>query len=131
EDNAAWYEQEVAEARSLGIQHVDFRMSSSQVLTPQKADELVKIMRSAPKPILIHCRSGADRTGLVSVIYSQQIAGGNEDVGEKQLSFYYGHVGVPLLSPAYAMDASWHNLETHFNVKAETVSKAAKSETDG
>lgn len=47
-------------------------------------------MRDAPKPILVHCLSGADRTGLASVMYSQQIANMKEDVAGRQLSFAFG-----------------------------------------
>lgn len=28
------------------------------------------------------------------------------------MSFYYGHVGLPVLFSAYAMDRSWHAIET-------------------
>lgn len=115
--DATWYNSEIATAQQLGVKHIDFKMSSGTVLTPERADELVAIMKAAPKPILIHCQSGADRTGLVSVIYSQQIAGINEDVAERQLSVRYGHVAIPHISSVYAMDVSWDRLETHFGLK--------------
>ncbi|WP_244480329.1 tyrosine-protein phosphatase [Rhizobium sp. Root1220] len=116
-DHAKWYADEVAAASSLGVGHIDFAMSSSKVLTPARAEELLAIMRAAPKPILIHCQSGADRSGLVSVLYSQQVAGVDEDVAERQLSAFYGHVAVPYFSGTYAMDRSWLDLEKHFHVE--------------
>jgi uncharacterized protein (TIGR01244 family) len=115
--NAQWYNAEIETAQQLGVEHIDFAMSSGTVLTPERADELVAIMKAAPKPILIHCQSGADRTGLVSVIYSQQIAGVREDVAERQLSLRYGHVAIPHISSVYAMDVSWDRLETHYGIK--------------
>jgi uncharacterized protein (TIGR01244 family) len=115
--NAQWYNAEIETAQQLGVEHIDFAMSSGTVLTPERADELVAIMKAAPKPILIHCQSGADRTGLVSVIYSQQIAGVREDVAERQLSVRYGHVAIPHISSVYAMDVSWDRLETHYGIK--------------
>ena len=115
--NAQWYNAEVETAARLGVQHIDFAMSSGTVLTPERADQLVAIMRAAPKPILVHCQSGADRTGLVSVIYSQQIAGVGDDVAERQLSVRYGHVAIPHVSSVYAMDVSWDRLETHYGLK--------------
>lgn len=115
--NAKWYNAEIAAARELGVEHIDFGMSSGTVLGPERADQLIAIMRAAPKPILIHCQSGADRTGLVSAIYSQQIAGINEDIAERQLSIRYGHVAIPRISSVYAMDVSWDRLETHFGLK--------------
>lgn len=116
-EGAKWYSDEIATARNLGVEHIDFQMSSSHVLTPERAEELLAIMKAAPKPILIHCQSGADRTGLVSVLYSQQVAGVTEDVAERQLSPYYGHVAVPYLSGTYAMDTSWAGLEKHFGIR--------------
>lgn len=121
DDTAKWYGQDLAEANRLGVEHIDFQMSSSYELSPERADELVAIMRLAPKPILIHCNSGADRSGLVSVIYSQQIAGIDEETAERQLSFYYGHVGLQEVSPTYAMDSSWTKLEKHFGVKEQVL----------
>lgn len=115
-DSASWYDDEVATAKRLGITHLDFRMSASRQLTPEQADELVAMLKDAPKPILIHCRSGADRTGLVSVLYSQQIAGLPEAVAEQQLSIYFGHVSLPIVSAAYAMDRSWEKLERHYGL---------------
>lgn len=115
--NAQWYNAEVATAEQLGVEHIDFGMSSGKVLTPERADQLVAIMKAAPKPILIHCQSGADRTGLVSVLYSQQVAGVDEDVAERQLSVRYGHVAIPHISSVYAMDVSWDRLETHYGLK--------------
>ncbi len=73
------------------------------------------ILKDAKHPILIHCRSGADRTGLASVIYLAKVAKVDEEVAERQLSVRYGHIGIPLLSPTYAMDESWEALETAGN----------------
>ncbi|MFB9789966.1 dual specificity protein phosphatase family protein [Shinella granuli] len=110
-ERAAWYRNEVAAARSLGLTLIDFPMQADQRLDPKAADELATLLRDAPRPILIHCRSGADRTGLASVIYLARIARVDEETAERQLSIRYGHIGIPFLSPTYAMDESWEALE--------------------
>lgn len=66
DDKAAWYNEEIAAAKRLGIQHVDFKMSASTMVTHDVAQQLVEVMKSAPKPILIHCKAGADRSGIVA-----------------------------------------------------------------
>jgi len=106
-----WYESEVAAARRLGIMHVDYRMSSSSELTQQRAAELLAILKDAEKPILVHCQSGADRSGLVSALYVAQIAQQGEEAAEGQISVLYGHIPIPLLSAAFAMDSTWEKLE--------------------
>lgn len=116
-ESQSWYADEVATARKLDIRHIDFGMSAYKQLTGPEADRLVALLKDAPKPILIHCLSGADRTGLVSVIYSNQVAGLPEAQSERQLSILFGHVGIPLISAAYAMDESWHELERHYGIE--------------
>ncbi len=113
---AAWYKDEVAAARGLGIKHVDFRMSATRALTLEETNTLVTLLRDAPKPILIHCKSGADRTGLAAVLYLNQIAGKTADAAERQLSIRFGHFSIPFFSPTYAMDENWETLEKAYGL---------------
>ena len=89
---------------------VDFHMSARRMLTVEQSRQLIALMRNAPGPILIHCSAGADRTGLASVMYMQQIAGVDEETAEWQLSPLYGHLNLPFLS-VYAMDDTWESFE--------------------
>lgn len=104
---AAWYDEERVAALEAGVDIVDFGMSASEVLPPERLADLVTLLRDLPKPILIHCRAGSDRTGLASVLYAFDVAGIDEENAEKQLSIYFGHFGIPLFSPTYAMDKTW------------------------
>lgn len=108
---APWYEGERAAAQQLGIGHLDFAMSESLVLSRAEAEQLVTLMREAPKPLLIHCRAGSDRTGLAASLYMAAIAGADEEEAEAQLSFRFGHVPLPWLSRAWPMDESFEQLE--------------------
>lgn len=38
-------------------------------LTSAQITELLGIIRDGPKPLLVHCKSGADRAGLVLALY--------------------------------------------------------------
>ena len=106
-----WYDQEIETARAQGIVHYDFRMSASRILPQERAAELLALLRDAPKPILIHCKSGSDRTGLVTALYVSAIAGGTEEEAERALSLRYGHIGIPYISAAYPMQQTWEALE--------------------
>jgi uncharacterized protein (TIGR01244 family) len=105
-----WYDDEVRATAAHGATHVDFRMSARRDLTPEKTQQLLALLKTAEQPILVHCMSGADRTGLASVIFMQQVAGVDEEEAEWQLSPLYGHINLPFLG-AYAMDDSWEALE--------------------
>jgi len=110
EPGEEWYDSEVAEAASLGMAHYDFRMSASRDIDSARAAELTAILREAPAPILIHCRSGSDRTGLAAALYLAHVAGRGEEEAEAQISLFYGHFSVPV-SATWAMDRSWEVLE--------------------
>jgi protein tyrosine/serine phosphatase len=105
-----WYDNEVAQARQLDINHIDFKMSADKELSQAQAEQLVAIMRNAPKPLLIHCQAGADRTGLASALYLAAITKLDESISEKQISILYGHISLPI-SKAYAMDRTFEKLE--------------------
>ncbi|QKW96464.1 protein tyrosine phosphatase [Agrobacterium sp. CGMCC 11546] len=107
----SWYRDEVETSKKLGLNHIDFGMSASRELDMNQVNQLVAIMRDAPKPILIHCKSGADRTGLATALYLSRVARLGEEEAESQLSIRYGHVSIPYLSAAYAMDRTWENAE--------------------
>lgn len=105
-----WYDDEIKATAAHGATHVDFRMSAQRDLTPERTQELLTLLKTAEQPILIHCMSGADRTGLASVMFLQQVAGVDEEFAEWQLSPLYGHINLPFLA-VYAMDDTWEALE--------------------
>ncbi|MEI4473751.1 dual specificity protein phosphatase family protein [Frigidibacter sp. MR17.24] len=114
ESHADWYRDEIATAARLGLEHVDYRMKADRDVPPEEAQRIIALLRDLPKPLLIHCKSGSDRTGLVSALYLAGVTGADEDSAEDQLSIYYGHIGVPVLSAAWPMDRSWEAVEHLF-----------------
>lgn len=107
---SAWYDAELAEARRLNISHVDFGMSARRELTAAEATALIALMRGAEKPILIHCKAGADRSGLASALYLAAVKKSDTSTAEGQLSIRFGHFSLPFISE-YAMDRSFEALE--------------------
>lgn len=86
-----WYDDEVSETKAAGIEHIDFRMSSKRVLTHDQLMELIDTMRRAPKPVLIHCQAGANRTSLAVAIYLAAIKKADERTAESQMSIRFGN----------------------------------------
>ncbi|MGO4336604.1 tyrosine-protein phosphatase [Labrys sp. KB_33_2] len=109
-----WYDREVADAKVLGIHHIDFRMSAKRGLSREQAEELIALMAQAPKPLLIHCASGADRTGLAAALYVAAIAKAGREKAQAQLSPFFGHLSLPFL-PGYAMDRTWEEFAQWLN----------------
>jgi protein tyrosine/serine phosphatase len=102
----AWYDDEVAVSRALGAAHYDYALSSHRFVTRQQIIEVLGIVRDAPKPLLVHCKSGADRTGLVSALYRFAGEGASADHADRELSLVYGHFPY-LTSRSKAMDDSF------------------------
>lgn len=105
-----WYRTETATARRLGMGHIDFRMSAKRGISNAEAWRLIAIMRAAPKPLLIHCESGADRTGLAAALYLAAIGGRGERAAEDQLSLRYGHVAAPF-GKGWGSTVTWERME--------------------
>ena len=101
-----WYRDEVAVSEAFGIVHYDYHLHSDQIVTPRQIDEILKIIRAAPKPILVHCSAGSDRTGLVSALYLFGVDGAGPNEAAMQLSLVYGHFPY-LTSKTGAMDQSF------------------------
>lgn len=108
---APWYEAERKAAAQLGLTLIDFPMSDHEVLSAARVDALVRTLAQAPKPLLVHCKAGADRSGLASALYLARIAHIEPETAEKQLSIAYGHFSVPWLSRAWPMDVTWEAAE--------------------
>ncbi len=100
-----WYDAELAAARSQGVTHLDYRMSAGKPLSLEQMQEVLRLIEQAPKPILIHCKAGADRTGLVSAIYLANQGASMERV-QQALSVRYGHLPILHWSSTIAMDQS-------------------------
>lgn len=75
-----------------GIALVDFPLQSRQ---PPRADRLLAlcdVFATARHPILLHCKSGADRAGLASAVYLLDRLSVPAERARRQLSWRYGHV---------------------------------------
>lgn len=76
----------------LGLTLVTVRMSARKVPRRTVLLDVMQAMDTMEKPFLIHCKSGADRTGLVSAFYLLQYTDASDDVIRKHLSFRYLHI---------------------------------------
>jgi protein tyrosine/serine phosphatase len=101
-----WYDDEIDAAGELGLAHFDYTLSAKRFVTSQQIADVLDIMRRAPKPLLIHCKSGSDRTGLVAALYRFAETGASAREADRELSLVYGHFPY-LTSRSGAMDDSF------------------------
>ncbi len=88
----AYYRSEVAVCRNLGVAHFDVSTSAYRLPRPKELRELLAALDQAPRPVLVHCQQGADRSGLASTIYQNLYEGVPLDRAERdQLTWRYGH----------------------------------------
>ena len=116
----AWYDDEVAVSKALGVAHFDYGLSAYRFVTDNQIADVLGILRDAPKPLLVHCKSGADRTGLVSALYRFAVEGKGANEADQQLTLIYGHFPY-LTSRTRAMDDSFWTFvgETTASASAE------------
>lgn len=66
----AWYREEVVAAKTSGAVLIDLRLSDRIELSDDQIAGLVATLRTAPRPLLIRCKAGADRSGLAVALAS-------------------------------------------------------------
>lgn len=106
-----WYENEQRAAHEADARMVDLPWSAGRELTDEMVRRFYEVADGAKGPVLIHCWSGSDRTGLAVALYMAHVLHTGEEVAEAQLSIRFGHLSIPFLSRAYAMDATFERLE--------------------
>lgn len=82
---------EEADCEALGLKYYWLPLISTQLPSVEFVCNLVEGLRVAPRPLLMHCKSGADRTGLASGIYLMAFKGVAPNEAVKQLSWRHAH----------------------------------------
>jgi len=76
----------------LGLQMVNLQLHARRAAPREELLALIETFRTAHKPLLIHCKSGADRAGLASAIYLLAIEGAPVSEARKHLGLRYMHL---------------------------------------
>jgi protein tyrosine/serine phosphatase len=101
-----WYHAELAVSSARSIVRYEMPLSADHELTSDQLRELLSLLRMAPKPVLIHSKNGADRTGLAAAIFKYAVASRSAEEARRQLSIRYGHFPYIWIGTG-AMDASF------------------------
>jgi protein tyrosine/serine phosphatase len=76
----------------LGLKLVNFQIRSRAAPTREELWGAKRLFEQVEYPMLMHCKSGADRAGLMSVLYRHVHEGVPVHEAKKELSLRYGHI---------------------------------------
>ncbi|WP_207189558.1 tyrosine-protein phosphatase [Rhodobium orientis] len=127
---AQWFEDEADVAQRHGITHLSIHISADKEPRLETMAAIEQAIETAPKPLLIHCMGGADRSGLASAIYEYAVAGKTAALADDQLSFTYGHFPW-LWSRSGAMDRAFQRFVTSNQMAAAEPQEVRGSPDEG
>ncbi|MDX2158619.1 MAG: tyrosine-protein phosphatase [Hyphomicrobiaceae bacterium] len=78
--------------RRQGVRLVDYQVRSRAAPSKEELLGARDLIRSLDGPVLFHCKSGADRAGLMSTLYLIVAEGRPVTEARSQLSLKYGHI---------------------------------------
>lgn len=85
------FEKEACDALGLTLISVD-GFSARRLPDREAIRRLEAVFRSAEKPLVVHCKSGADRAGLAAALYLLLIEGATAAEAARQLDWRYVHL---------------------------------------
>jgi protein tyrosine/serine phosphatase len=93
-DDKDWYKREREIAQKCNVKLYDVRISPHDLPEIDRLFSIINILIHAEKPLLIHCKKGVDRTGLVSALALSIEKDPPLHVVKKQFSLRYGVIPV-------------------------------------
>ncbi len=84
-----WLEQKACER--YGLKLINFQIRSRAAPTRQDINEAKSLFENVEYPVLMHCKSGADRAGMMSALYRFLHEGVPIEEAKNELSLKYGH----------------------------------------
>jgi len=94
EPKSAWYKAEAEATFAADVSQEDITLSAYLLPPPAEIRRAVEVLDRAERPILVHCKQGADRTGLVSALAILLEPGGTMPAARRELWPVYGHFPV-------------------------------------
>jgi hypothetical protein len=93
-DPSDWFAEEIKATHRLQMSQEDICMASGRLPSDQELRKLVDVLDHAEYPLFLHCRRGADRTGLAAAVYMLLETDATFAEARGQLGLRYGHVSL-------------------------------------
>jgi protein tyrosine phosphatase (PTP) superfamily phosphohydrolase (DUF442 family) len=87
--NQDWYVEEARVARQLDLRLTNVNFDPDRMPSRQRLRELVDQLDDAPRPLLLHCRAGVERSGLASAV-ALLLEGASLEAARDQFSIRFG-----------------------------------------
>src|ERR1700748_130994 len=68
-DDLSWWKKETAAAESIGVAHLDAMLDPRKLPTRNMLVPLIESFDTPPKPFLLKCSGGQDRTSFAAALY--------------------------------------------------------------
>lgn len=109
EPGSSWFDGEAAVAQKYNILHVNIPMEPDRIPLREDLLKLLEAYKSAPRPILIHCLRGVDRTGEAAAIYQMIYQNKSKPEALKMLSAKYFYITEIMPAKYYFIDQVWQD----------------------
>jgi len=97
----SWYQEELEICKRYGSRHYDLSIPADKSPSREQLKTLRHLFENAPRPILLHCKAGADRAGLAAALWKVVVDREPKALARKQLSLRFGHFPI---GPTSALD---------------------------
>lgn len=88
----SFYANEVRVADEAGVRFYDLPLSATRRPKRRELLMVIDILSKCDYPLLIHCKSGADRTGLASALYKLMILGQPPEQALEAFTITHSHI---------------------------------------
>jgi len=116
-----WYKNECLLSHQLNLSQEDVTLSANRLPSISELRRLIEVLDRSQYPLVLHCKQGADRTGLASALYLMMFTDTDYAIARKQCGPRYAH--LPLLSTV-AMDRFFDMYEAWLDVRGVGHSKS-------
>lgn len=89
-----WYHGECRAAHRCNVAMEDINLSAGRLPPVSEMRYLLRVLDESEYPVLIHCKQGVDRTGLVAALILLLSTDADVPTARAQLSIRYGHVAL-------------------------------------
>lgn len=110
------HDEELATVQRLGLTYHEFNLSALRLPYHHEILEVMAVLDASPKPLLFHCHSGGDRSGLVATLALLLYTDADVPTALGQLRLSYGH--FPLSERRRSMSRFFRNYQRWLDKRA-------------